>query len=519
MKIDRAASGSKAWKTGLAGNYNDGEFSYLYSPCFDITGMSNPTLSLSIALDLEDCGTTLCDAAYVEYSADGKVWTRLGATGQGTNWYNKNYSGEYVWSVQGYTRWHVATIPLPANIDRLRLRFVMKSDPYVSKEGIAIDDIHIYNNPNGIYTGPPSTSAVATQLAVSGSNWIDFMDGGKLIASVNPNGQTLGNTDAQAYINTGAVRVNTGQYYHDRNITIKPANTSLADSAIVRFYFLDSETEALINATGCSGCSKPSMAYELGVSKYSDPDDSKENGTLADNSTGNWLFINPANCVKVPFDKGYYAEFKVKEFSEFWLNNGGFNNNQTLPVVLVDFNATKQDNGDVLADWTTASENNTDRFEIELAKGNEEFRQNRFVKIGEVKSAGNSTGNKYYRFNDIELGKSGIRYYRLRMVDKDGRAVYSLVRPVVFTNEIKWQLYPNPSAGVFNFVYQAKDKESIHVKVYDLNGKLVKQVRAVANGFVQKMTMDLSSTNFAAGVYLLEASVGERKEIFRMMKR
>jgi hypothetical protein len=43
-KINSAASGSKAWKTTLAGNYNDLEYSYLYSPCFDISGMTNPTL-------------------------------------------------------------------------------------------------------------------------------------------------------------------------------------------------------------------------------------------------------------------------------------------------------------------------------------------------------------------------------------------------------------------------------------------------------------------------------------------
>jgi hypothetical protein len=66
------------------------------------------------------------------------------------------------------------------------------------------------------------------------------------------------------------------------------------------------------------------MAYELGVTKYSDPDDSKENGTLADNISGNYLFVNAAKAVKVPFDKGYYAEFKVKDFCELWLNNGGF---------------------------------------------------------------------------------------------------------------------------------------------------------------------------------------------------
>ena len=85
-KINSAASGSKAWKTRLVGNYNDLEYSYLYSPCFDISGMTNPTLSFSVALDLEDCGTGLCDGAWVEYSTDGVTWNILGSFGSGTIW-------------------------------------------------------------------------------------------------------------------------------------------------------------------------------------------------------------------------------------------------------------------------------------------------------------------------------------------------------------------------------------------------------------------------------------------------
>ena len=182
-------------------------------------------------------------------------------------------------------------------------------------------------------------------------------------------------------------------------------------------------------------------------------DDNLENGTLADNTDGNWLFITSASG-KVPFDKGYYAEFKVKDFSEFWLNNGGVNNNKSLPVELISFTAKKKTDNDVLAEWTTASENN-DRYEIELAKGNDQYHQNQFVKIGEVNSNGNSATEQHYSFIDMENNKSGVRYYRLKIIDNDGRFNYSAVRPVVFNDEVKWQVYPNPSSGVFNLVYQA----------------------------------------------------------------
>jgi hypothetical protein len=480
--------------------------------------MTNPTLSFNIALDLEDCGATLCDAAYVEYSADGLTWSKLGTNGAGTNWYNKNYSGNHVWSVEAYARWHVATIPLPTAVNRLRIRIVMESDPYVTKEGVAVDDIHIYDNVFGIYEGPPLTSATINQPAVNGTNWVDFVSGGKLVASINPNGQTLGNTNVQAFIHTGAVRNNGEQYYHNRNITIKPASLNLADSATVRFYFLDSETEALIAATGCGVCTKPTMVTELGVSKFSSAD-ALENGTIADNTGGSWSFTIPSFVRKIPFDKGYYAEFNVKDFSEFWLNDGAITNDQPLPVELVSFTATKGSNGDVTADWVTASEYNTARFEIELAKGNEEYTQNRFHKIGEVNSYGNSTTEQRYQFIDVESNKTGVRYYRLKIVDHDGQFTYSPIRSVLFDEAITWVVYPNPSNGIFNLVYQSTAGEMVYVKVHDANGKLVHQQSSTANAFVQKSIIDMSGPQFSSGMYLVEVMAGEMKRVFRILKR
>jgi len=514
-RISKAASGTKAWKTSLYGNYNDGEFSYLYSPCFDISSMTNPTLSFSLALDLEECGATLCDEAHVEYSADGKNWVKLGTMGAGTNWYNKNYSGNQVWNIQSYTRWHVATIPLPTGLSRLRLRFVMHSDPYTSREGIAVDDIHIYDKQYEIYDGPPYTSNAVNQPAVSGNNWIDFTDAGKVIASINPAGQNLGSTDVQAYIYTGPVRTKNNQYYHNRNITIKPTQTVLPDSAIIRFYFTDAETELLLNAGGCALCSKPVSAYELGITKYDDANKTLENGNLSDNSTGDWSFIS--NAVKVPYDKGYYAEFRVKDFSEFWLNNGGPDHNQSLPVELISFTATKQSNKEVKLDWVTGSEINSSYYDIELAKGNVALSQEAFTPIGRVTSFNSPNGSRY-GFTDKENNKSGIRYYRLKMVDQDGGFRYSAIRPVVFDEEISWQVYPNPSKGIFYLVCQANAGEDMDIRIHDINGRQVRRIQQQVNGFVQKIELDLSGTEYVKGVYLLEARAGGKLKTFRLIK-
>lgn len=84
------------------------------------------------------------------------------------------------------------------------------------------------------------TSPVTQTINAGINNWVDFLEGGKLVASIHPAGQELGVTNAQAYINTGAVRIDSDQFYHDRNITIQPGNSflSLTDSVLVRYYFL-----------------------------------------------------------------------------------------------------------------------------------------------------------------------------------------------------------------------------------------------------------------------------------------
>ena len=420
--------------------------------------------------------------------------------------------------MQDYTRWHVATTPLPTGVPTIRFRIVVVSDPFVNFEGVAIDDVHVYDNTMGVYDGVTMASPVSQNIP-GGTAWINFVSGGKLVASVQPNNQNLGNTNVQAYIKTGGVRNDGKQYYHDRSITIKPTNISLTDSVTVRFYFLDTETENLLNATGCASCTKPSMVTELGVTKYSDPDDNFENGNLADDIQGTFNFLSADWNYKIPFDKGYYVQFKTKDFSEFWLNNGAMNRQTALSGMIVSFTAQKKDNNDVLVEWKTFSEQNIDHFEIEVAKGDINFQNNNFEKIGQVTSPGNSNSERSYSFTDSEAGKLAIRYYRLKIVYKDNTFIYSPVRPVIFDDNIQWQVYPNPSNGEYKFLYYLAQNENMNVKIYDVNGRLVKEMKLIGNGYVEQTIIDLRSVKFPPGIYLLSAEAGEKKFSIKLIKQ
>jgi len=419
--------------------------------------------------------------------------------------------------LQDYTRWHVTTTSLPTGVQTIRFRIVVESDPFVNFEGVAIDDVHVYDNTMGVYDGVTMASPVSQNIT-GGTNWVNFVSGGKLVASVQPNNQNLGNTDVQAYINTG-VRNDGKQYYHERNITIKPANTTLSDSVTVRFYFLDTETENLINGIGCSACTKPAMVTELGVTKYSDPADNFENGNLADDIGGTFNFLGAGWNYKIPFDKGYYVEFKTKDFSEFWLNTGGDDGQTVLSGMIAGFTAKKKENNDVIVEWKTISEQNISHFEIEVAKGDINFQSENFEQIGQVISPGNSNAERSYSFTDNEAGKLAIRYYRLRIVYTDNTFIYSPVRPVIFNDDIQWQVYPNPSKGEYKFLYNLAQNENMNVQIYDVSGRLVKEMKLNGNGFIEQTTIDLRGPKFAPGVFLLKAESAGKKYIIRLIKQ
>jgi len=142
--INKAASGIKGWKTNLTGIYNDGEQSFLYSPCFDISSLQKPTLRFKRATDIEYCGGVFCDGAFMEYSIDGNNWAKLGKWTDGSNWYNDTLNN--LWSIENSVSWQSSSILLPSKLSNLRLRYQFVSDMGAEREGLAIDDVEIFDD-------------------------------------------------------------------------------------------------------------------------------------------------------------------------------------------------------------------------------------------------------------------------------------------------------------------------------------------------------------------------------------
>ncbi len=156
--IYTAPSGTKAWVTNLDGDHADNEESYLVGPCFDLTGIDYPVFEFKIFYYTDDQK----DGANVEYSVDnGQTWSRLGDMGDGStygwNWYNSDaisaLEGGHGWTGPGED-WQISRILMDTLVFRnnpsVKFRIRFESDSVDRIEGIAIDDIKIYDAPRDL---------------------------------------------------------------------------------------------------------------------------------------------------------------------------------------------------------------------------------------------------------------------------------------------------------------------------------------------------------------------------------
>ena len=177
--------------------------------------------------------------------------------------------------------------------------------------------------------------------------------------------------------------------------------------------------------------------------------------------------------------------------------------NITLPVQLISFTA-KRNNTLVNLKWSTSMELNNSGFQIERKIGSSD----NWETIGFVATqaqGGNSNDLLQYSYNDLNAAKA-ITQYRLRQVDFDANATYSVIRSVRGEGQLgKTIVYPNPSNnGKINVVFEdaAVTRE---ISVSDMSGRLVRQIRGISNN-------NITIENLNPGMYMIRIVAVETGE-------
>ena len=493
--IHKSANGSNAWVTNLIGNYNDNEYSFLYSPCFDLTGLNKPVLSFSHIFQTEDnCN---CDFHWVEYSLDDSAWNVLGNAVSGVNWYDDAFVK--AWQ-KSDTNWHVSSYDIPVAPAKIRFRIVMYSDPGTNYEGIGIDDVHLFDK------APVFTDSLITSLTklVNGNNWIDFDLNGQRLFSIQPKGQNLGNTTLTIYRDSSAIRDTVDQYYGGRNWVVK-TSIPVSDSVGVRFYFTDSESNQLMKAAGCASCVPLEDAYSSGITQYSSHQISEEDSSLKNNFSGSYEFHEPQKDVQIiPYDNGYYAETRVKGFSEFWINGGGKQRDHPLAAWLKDFTAQLV-NISGLLNWSSWQEIASLKYIVERSADSLHFK-----KIGEVPAFAHADSIQSYQFTDPQL-LSGNNYYRLVLYFQMGDSLISPVLKIYYEPlPLMVQVYPNPTDGHITIKTPSPCRE---FQIFDVLGRKLLDKRA--QGYIQQVSI----SSFSPGVYFLKLFTDSGNNLIKLEKR
>ena len=285
-----------------------------------------------------------------------------------------------------------------------------------------------------VSSGLPNTCNTATQVTIDGTNnflWVPITGpDGDIVAEINAMGQNLGVVNTSFYRNTGSLRIHAGARYLDRNITITPAITSFAIPVKVRLYISKAELDALI----ADPASNIGSILQLKVLKNNDACGS----TIASST----VKLTPANNLLADLQhgaNGYVLQVSVTGFSSFYFGA----DNITLPLNLLSFSGTLQNNVTTLLKWKTVNEINTSHFIVERSIDAQTFYQ-----LGRVGATANPSTENNYTYNDIDVANLQSQYvfYRLKMYDQDGTYKYSNVIKVSLSDiQSEMTMSPNPA--------------------------------------------------------------------------
>ncbi|MBK6385104.1 MAG: T9SS type A sorting domain-containing protein [Chitinophagaceae bacterium] len=166
----------------------------------------------------------------------------------------------------------------------------------------------------------------------------------------------------------------------------------------------------------------------------------------------------------------------------------------TLPLTLISFNAIRNGN-DINVSWRAEAEINVSRYEVEYSTNGSAY------STGGMVPARNLSVNNY-QFTLINYTQP-VYYLRLKMIDQDGRFVYSSVVVVRMSggkNQIS--IYPNPAVDFVNAELGSNARGNYSIQLTDAAGRTV-NIKTITNAQPNQL-ITMQRNGLASGVYVLK---------------
>jgi len=223
--------------------------------------------------------------------------------------------------------------------------------------------------------------------------------------------------------------------------------------------------------------------------------------------------------VVIPDNQTTTARIKIQAADNifFDMSNANFIISAPVPVELATFNYYINANN-VTLNWITASEINSNGFDIQRAKTMDNNLINEWKSIGFINGKGTTTESSFYSYSDAGL-QPGNYLYRLKMIDIDGSFEYSntinvkVEAPVVYSLS---QNFPNPFNPGTLIQYQLPEKGFVTLKVYDALGvEMATLINEEKEAGIHEVNFNASS--LTSGVYFYSLHSGSFVKTNKML--
>lgn len=189
-------------------------------------------------------------------------------------------------------------------------------------------------------------------------------------------------------------------------------------------------------------------------------------------STGNTLILTD-NLMPNNSTAYYYAEITIAGNKTLTAPIWYTRNTPVFPVSLFSFSASLNNNKTVSLNWITSREINSKLFVIEKSANGTVFSA-----MDSVNAQRNSNTPSRYAAVDF-FPADGMNYYRLKMIDTDGKFSYSNIVAVNLKNSKNnnFTISPNPVQDVLMLNIQAQNSGKGTLIIHDVFGRTVSSVK------------------------------------------
>lgn len=308
---------------------------------------------------------------------------------------------------------------------------------------------------NHYFNTEPGYDGGLLEYSTNGTTWLDarnlFIKNGP--TTLMDASTTLGNKRAFSGISNGFIQ--------------SMVNLTALGTTPVKFRFR-SETD---NGTSYEGWYVDDITRINGCGSYFKSGMYNGSGTSVD-STGTLVFVQPAG---------------------------------TVPLTLLNLNA-KNLGQQVALSWTTANESNLRNFQIEFSANGINFQT-----IGSVNARNQAA--QQYGFLHLQP-VNGNNFYRLKMIDTDGRFRYSPIKVISRFNSEgpALLLLPNPVQQQATLII-SKTLGATQIRILDVAGKLMQVIPLVG----QSGSITINTHQMANGIYLIETDSKVEKAAIKMV--